>query len=121
MDQQFGAGDLKTLIAKFEPTHPQYDQTSAILHKSDFHGAKLKVSSSKNCSLVGKKGIVLLDTKGAFSIISKDNVMRVIPKSDSMFELKWKNARFTVYGKHLCYRSAERATKKIKTIDQFHL
>jgi ribonuclease P protein subunit POP4 len=117
MDQQFGAGDLKSVQLKFDPSHPHYDATSAILHKSDFHGAKLKVSSSKCASLVGHKGIVLMDSKGTFSIISKDNVLRVIPKSDSMFELKWKNARFTVYGKHLCYRSAERSTKKIKTLE----
>ena len=121
MDQQFGSGDQKALLLKFDPAHPLYEQTSAILHKSDFHGAKLKVSSSKCTSLVGQTGIVLLDTKGTFSIISKDNVLRVIPKSDSMLELIWKKARFTVYGKHLCYRSAERATKKIKTIDLFQL
>lgn len=115
--QQFSSGDLKALQLKFDPSHPQYEMSSAVIHKSDFHGAKLKVSSSKCSSLVGHKGIVLMDSKGTFSIISKDNVLRVIPKSDSMFELKWKNARFTVYGKHLCYRSAERSTKKIKTLD----
>lgn len=116
MDQQFGS-EIKSLLVKFDPAHPQYEQTTAILHKSDFHGAKLKVTSSKCSSLIGHKGIVLLDTKGTFSIISKDNILRVIPKSDSIFELKWKNARFTVFGKHLSYRSAERSTKKIKTIE----
>lgn len=114
MDQQFGDGDLKL---KFDPSHPQYEMTSAILHKSDFHGAKLKVSSSKCASLVGHQGIVLMDSKGTFSVISKDNVLRVIPKSASMLEFKWRKVRFTVYGKHLCYRSAERSTKKVKTLE----
>ena len=116
MEQQFGTGDLKTLLLKFDPTHPQYDQTSAVIHKSDFHGAKVKVTHSKCASLIGHKGIILMDTKGTFSLICKDNVLRIIPKSNSVFELKWKTARFSIYGKHLCYRSADRSTKKVKTI-----
>jgi ribonuclease P protein subunit POP4 len=116
MDQQFGAGDQHSLQAKFDPTHSQYDQTSALLHKSDFHGAKVKVSHSKCASMVGHKGIILMDTKGTFSIISKDNVLRVIPKSDSIFVLRWRSARFSLFGKHLCHRSADRSTKKMKSI-----
>lgn len=116
MEQQFGTGDLKTLQAKFDPTHPIYDQVSGVIHKSDFHGAKVKVAHSKCVSLTGHKGIILMDTKGTFSLICKDNVLRIIPKSDSIFELKWKSARFSIYGKHLCYRSADRSTKKVKTI-----
>lgn len=116
MDQQFGTGDLEALQEKFNPASSQYDQTSALIHKSDFHGAILKVTHSKNPSLVGHQGIILMDTKGTFSLICKDNVLRVIPKSDSIFELCWRKARFVVYGKHLCYRSADRSTKKVKTI-----
>lgn len=116
MDQQFDAGDFEALKEKFNPGNPHYEQTSALIHKSDYHGAKLKVTHSKNASLIGHKGIILMDTKGAFQLISKDNVLRVIPKSDSIFELKWRKARFVIYGKHLCYRSADRSTKKIKTI-----
>lgn len=115
MDQQLG-DDLKTLQQKFDPTHPLFDQTSAVIHKSDFHGAKVKVSSSKCSSLIGHKGIILIDTKETVSIICKDNVLRVIPKRDSIFELKWKAVRFAVYGKHLCYRSADRSTKKVKNV-----
>lgn len=121
MEQLFGTGDLKTLQMKFDPTHPQYDQTSAVIHKSDFHGAKVKVTYSKCASLVGHKGIILMDTKGTFSVICKDNVLRIIPKFSSVFELKWKSARFSVYGKHLCYRSWDRSTKKVKTITLMEL
>lgn len=115
MEQQFGAGD-KTLQEKFESTHSQYDQISALLHKGDFHGAKVKVSHSKCASLVGQKGIILMDTKNTFSIICKDNVLRILPKGDSVFELKWKSVRFTILGKHLSHRSADRSTKKMKSI-----
>lgn len=121
MEQQFGTGDLKTLHLKFDPTHPQFDQTTAVLHKSDFHGAKVKVTHSKCASLIGHKGIILMDTKGTFSLICRDNVLRIIPKSDSIFELKWKTARFSIYGKHLSYRSADRSTKKVKTVSLMEL
>lgn len=116
MEQQFGSGDLKTLAAKFDPACPPYELTSSILHKSDFHGAKVKVTHSKCASLIGHEGIILMDTKGTFSIIAKDNVLRIIPKSDSIFELKWRTARFSLYGKHLCYKSAERSSKKVKNV-----
>lgn len=115
MEQQFD-NDLEALKLKFDPSHPLYEQTSSIIHKSDFHGAKVKVTQSKCVSLVGHKGIILIDSKGTFSIISKDNVVRVIPKNDSIFEFKWKTVSFTVYGRHLCYRSADRSTKKIKNV-----
>ena len=108
--------DPKSLPARFEPSHPQYDQISMLIHKSDYHGSILTVSHSKCASLVGQKGIIIKDTKGTFSIISKDNVLRVIPKSDSIFELSWKGLKFTIFGKHICYRSADRSTKKIKSL-----
>lgn len=116
MEQQFDCTDLPALKLKFDTTHPQFEQTSSLIHKSDFHGAKIKVTHSKCASLVKHKGIILIDSKGTFSIICKDNVLRVIPKSDSIFEIKWRTVRFTVYGKHLCFRPAERATKKVKNI-----
>lgn len=120
MEQQFG-GDLQTLHLKFDPSHPHFDKTSSVIHKSDFHGAKVKVTHSKCASLVGHKGIILMDTKGTLSIISKDNVLRIIPKSDSILELKWKSVRFSIYGKHICYRSADRSTKKVKTVSLMQL
>lgn len=121
MEQQLGAGGTIQLINKFDPTHPQYDQLSSLIHKSDFHGARLKVTCSKCASLVGHKGIVLLESKFTFSIISKDNVLRIIPKSDSIFEMKWGKARFTVFGKHLCYKSGDRTSRKTKKISLIEL
>lgn len=34
----------------------------------------------------------------------------------SLFEIKWKKLRFTIFGKHLKMRSAERSVKKSKSI-----
>lgn len=49
---------------------------SSLIHKSDFHGAIIKVVRSKCSTMVGHKGIVILDTKGTFNIIRKDNVLK---------------------------------------------
>ncbi|KAG5677540.1 hypothetical protein PVAND_007292 [Polypedilum vanderplanki] len=115
MEQILGS-DMENLKKKFDTTSNHYDSVSATIHKSDFHGAKLKIVQSKCVSLTGQKGIVVLDTKGTFNIICKDNVLRIVPKNASIFELKWRKARFTVYGKNLAIRTAERSVKKIKTV-----
>lgn len=49
---------------------------STQIHKADFHGAKVKVVRSKCPSLVGIKGIVILDTKNTFKVIGKDDILR---------------------------------------------
>lgn len=49
---------------------------SSLIHKSDFHGAMIKVVRSKCTTMVGHKGIIILDTKGTFNIIRKDNELK---------------------------------------------
>lgn len=53
-----------------------YDNFSKTLMKSDFHGAKITVDSSCNPSLVGQTGIVAMETRNTFKIISQDNRIR---------------------------------------------
>lgn len=115
MEEQLG-DDFKQLEKSLTLADPHYDMMSGLIHKSDFHGAKIKVLQSKCSSLVGQKGIVIMETKETFNIISKDNILRIIPKVSSLFELKWKKVRFTIFGKHLKMKSAERSVKKLKTI-----
>jgi ribonuclease P protein subunit POP4 len=83
MESQLGT-NVEELKNKFEVTSSQYEMVSGLIHKSDLHGAKIKVIQSKCVSLVGQKGIVLMDTKGTFNIICKDNVLR----SELMIVLK---------------------------------
>lgn len=75
MLEQFG-DDFKQLEEKFNFTHNQYEIMSGLLHKSDFHGAKIKVIQSKCPSMVGHKGIVIMETRDTLNIISKDNILR---------------------------------------------
>ncbi|XP_053678676.1 ribonuclease P protein subunit p29 [Anopheles nili] len=95
-------------------TDGRYNAIVASLLKADYHGAKIKIIRSKQASVVGMKGIVVLDTKGTFKMVSKDNKLRTIPKNDSLFEVIMRDKVVTIFGKHLSVRPAERAVKKTK-------
>ncbi|XP_053668031.1 ribonuclease P protein subunit p29 [Anopheles marshallii] len=96
-------------------TESRYNTVVASLLKADYHGAKIHIVRSKQSSVVGMKGIVVLDTKGTFKMVSKDNRLRTIPKNDSQFEVTIRDKVITIFGKHLNARPAERSVKKAKT------
>lgn len=75
MEQQLGNSE-ELLKKGIDATNSKYETISGLIHKSDLHGAKVKVIQSKCVSSVGIKGIIILDTKGTFNIICKDNVLR---------------------------------------------
>lgn len=91
-----------------------YDAFSKLLVKTDLHGAKMYVTQSKCPTLVGLSGIVVLDTKNVLKLLGKDDRLRTIPKAECVFGMKFGNMVFTIFGKHLCIRPAERSVKKIK-------
>ncbi|XP_049879004.1 ribonuclease P protein subunit p29 [Pectinophora gossypiella] len=96
-------------------TSKSWETFTQTLYKADFHGAMLTVVRSKCPSYVLKSGICIMDTRNTFKIISKDNIITTIPKRESVFEMKVKNVRITLFGKHFCVRPAERSTKKVKS------
>uniref|UniRef100_A0A182PC54 Ribonuclease P protein subunit p29 n=1 Tax=Anopheles epiroticus TaxID=199890 RepID=A0A182PC54_9DIPT len=96
-------------------TEGRYNTIVASLLKADYHGAKIHIVRSKQPSVVGMKGIVVLDTKGTFKMVSKDDKLRTIPKNDSQFEVFTNDKVVTIFGKHLNVRPAERSVKKMKT------
>lgn len=46
------------------------------LYKCDFHGAHIKVISSKCCSYIMVSGVIILETKNTFQIIGVDNKLK---------------------------------------------
>lgn len=99
----------------------KYDNFSKLLVKTDLHGAKINVIKSHCPSYIGLNGIIILDTKNTFKIVSKDNKTRTIPKSDCIFSITYGNLEFIIFGKHITIRPAERSVKKIKNAIELDL
>ncbi|XP_025408283.1 ribonuclease P protein subunit p29 [Sipha flava] len=84
------------------------------LYKCDFHGAHIKVISSKCCSYIMVAGVIILETKNTFQIIGVDNKLKTIPKEQCIFELNLEGYFIQLYGKHFIIRSKDRSKKKLK-------
>lgn len=110
------------------------------LYKCDFHGAHIKVISSKCCSYIMVTGVIILETKNTFQVIGVDNklkseflilqimiillwyiklikiifVFAAVPKEQCIFELELEGYLIQLYGKHFVVRSKDRSKKKIK-------
>ncbi|XP_034236648.1 ribonuclease P protein subunit p29 [Thrips palmi] len=97
-----------------QPSDKQWAQVTLALYRADYHGAELEVTRTKCSSLRGIKGIVLMDTKNTFKVISRDNVIRTVPKAPCVFSIQIKGYKCTLYGKYFCTRPAERSVKKVK-------
>ncbi|KAK4211253.1 putative rRNA and tRNA processing protein [Rhypophila decipiens] len=58
------------------------------LCSADFHGAEVEVVRSGCVSRVGIMGIVIKDSKFAFEIITKKNVLKLVPKEGTVFRFR---------------------------------
>ncbi|KAI8059157.1 ribonuclease P protein subunit p29 [Gongronella butleri] len=88
--------------------------------KADLHGAIMTVTQCKNPAYVGMTGIMIQETMNLFCLLTKENQLKKIPKVCTVFQLQACGYTFTIYGKQLQFRSAERAVRKFKqkpTID----
>jgi len=83
--------------------------------KADFHGAIIKVTRSKCPSLIGINGLIVKETENTFVIITRNDTMKVIPKSNNVFTIQINEHIITLYGNHFRYRSYERAARKFKS------
>eukprot|EP01105_Mastigella_eilhardi_P001622 TRINITY_DN11915_c0_g1_i1.p1 TRINITY_DN11915_c0_g1~~TRINITY_DN11915_c0_g1_i1.p1 ORF type:complete len:270 (+),score=48.40 TRINITY_DN11915_c0_g1_i1:108-812(+) len=85
------------------------------LMKADFHGAIISVVRSRNPCLVGVSGILIQETTNALRLITPYDTLKVVPKRDNVFMLELPSgAVVTLYGNHLCQRSADRTARKFK-------
>ncbi|KAK2865410.1 hypothetical protein FQN49_003606 [Arthroderma sp. PD_2] len=58
------------------------------LSSADFHGAEMQVVRSRCVSRVGVAGIVVRDSKFAFSLITDKNEVKTIPKEHTIFRFE---------------------------------
>ena len=89
--------------------------TSLKLAKCDYHGAIFTIERSKCPTLIGKSGIVLMETKNMFKIISKNNNIYSIPKNTSIFTFDVDGLVYTLHGPHFQFRPQDRASKVFKS------
>lgn len=107
-------------------------QIAGKLASADFHGAKLKVVSAKNPSMVGLQGIVLWEGRSNFVIVVKPNPesgisirekiggLRIVEKRGTLFQFTVKDANgasidFDIVGSRFLYRTADRSGRKFKS------
>ena len=84
----------------------------------DYHGCHLTVTHSSSKCQIGLSGIVLQDKRNVFFLISKDNTIKIVPKSGTIFEFTlFESIKMTLVGSNMCFRPEMRNTKhaKIKT------
>ncbi|XP_018564481.1 ribonuclease P protein subunit p29 [Anoplophora glabripennis] len=102
-------------IAKAPSCNDQeWNAVSAIVAKSELVGAEMTIIKSKVPSQVGMSGVVVLETKMTFQIVTPQSKLKTIIKTSSVFQFQLDNMRFVVYGKHIATRPHERSVKKIK-------
>jgi RNase P/RNase MRP subunit p29 len=88
------------------------------LKQLDYHGCHLNVIKSSTKCLIGIKGIVLQDKRNVFYILTKENKIKILPKSGNLFEFELMNSfKMILVGSNMCYKPEMRTTKhaKIKT------
>ena len=114
---------------------------AAKLCSADFHGAEVEVVRSRCVSRVGVKGIVVKDSKFVFEVVTKKDVVKVLPKEHTIFRFtvpfpgktangteeggkeeqnadgeqkRPKDLVFELHGDQFQHRAADRANKKFK-------
>ena len=90
-------------------------------------GSRMEVIASKNLSLIGKKGICVVETKNVFVLAHQMNDSQhsvditIVPKNVVNMKLKYKEKEYILYGKNWMVRPSERfenkTFKEIRTID----
>ena len=76
MKQLLGINTFSEIKNKFNPADTNYENFTLHIMRADYHGAKISVPESKCSTLVGIEGIVIVETKNIFRIISENNRIR---------------------------------------------
>lgn len=104
-----------------DPLDPNWESVNQQLMKADFHGAEISVAQSKCPSLVGQGGIIIQDTKNAFRVCGRDNIIRTIPKDVIVISIYLGQIKLELFGKELSIKPTERTVKKFKAARAFEL
>uniref|UniRef100_A0A5S6QIY6 Ribonuclease P protein subunit p29 n=1 Tax=Trichuris muris TaxID=70415 RepID=A0A5S6QIY6_TRIMR len=82
--------------------------------KADLHGALLLVSSSKCSSQVGIRGLVMVESRNVFLLLTPDDRLVTVPKEGSCFQFVLNNRLYVLVGNAICVTPHVRAHRKFK-------
>ncbi|XP_030835484.1 ribonuclease P protein subunit p29 [Strongylocentrotus purpuratus] len=105
---------MREAVLAHNPEMKNKNMLESRLLKCELHGCILTVTRSKCPAYVGISGILLQETRNTFKVITKENKMKTIPKSQCWFMFTIDQYAITIYGQHFCQRSSMRAAKKFK-------
>ncbi|KAH6631463.1 Rof/RNase P-like protein [Chaetomium tenue] len=109
---------------------------AAKLASADFHGAGVEVVRSGCVSRVGIRGIVVKDSRFALEVVTRRDVLKLVPKEGTVFrfevpvpvpvsglgekegekegEVQMSTMVFEIHGEQFQFRSADRASRKFR-------
>ncbi|CAB02730.1 Ribonuclease P protein subunit p29 [Caenorhabditis elegans] len=79
--------------------------------KSDYHGALLTIWLAENPTQIGISGIVVLETRHTFQMVTQEDRFVVIPKKGSVFRFILGDRLFSLFGDGMRTRPAWRGKK----------
>uniref|UniRef100_A0A8R1HQW6 Ribonuclease P protein subunit p29 n=1 Tax=Caenorhabditis japonica TaxID=281687 RepID=A0A8R1HQW6_CAEJA len=79
--------------------------------KADYHGALLTVWVAENPTQIGISGIVILETRHTFQMVTQDDRFVVIPKKGAVFRFILGDRLFSLFGDGMRTRPAWRGKK----------
>ena len=118
---------LTSVLAKFVKNSRSIESIQNEILKMDLHGCLLKVERSKVQNLVGLEGLVILESKFAFKIITKADKVVTVNKKVCVFKVNFQlpndvndensgHSKYaaTIYGENFCLAPGMRILKKFK-------
>ncbi|WKX92709.1 hypothetical protein Q1695_010609 [Nippostrongylus brasiliensis] len=79
--------------------------------KADYHGALVLVAEAHNTTMIGIVGIIILETRQTFQLITKDDKYKVIPKQGTALQFILDGRVFTLFGDSMRYKPSLRGKK----------
>lgn len=95
----------------------QADTIYSKMVKADLHGAKLEIVQSSNKNQIGVSGIVMLETRRCFVVLTNYNKIKTLLKKGSVFRVAiyLNNQSVDIVGDNFMYKAVERTKAKYKT------
>ncbi|EMC91206.1 hypothetical protein BAUCODRAFT_143637 [Baudoinia panamericana UAMH 10762] len=75
-------------VSEGKRTYVDANSAGPVLVGADYHGALVEVVRSRCASRVGRKGIVVKDTKFTFEVVTMKDELKILPKEHSVFRFE---------------------------------